>query len=66
MYTIASLASLLALAASTQASPLVARTNDVANDFDKSSCAELAVIFARGTFDSGYVGTPFHSQYRSS
>lgn len=66
MYTIASFTSLLALAASTQASPLVARANDVANDFDKSSCAELAVIFARGTFDSGYVDTSFHSQSYSS
>lgn len=54
MYSLATLAGVLALAASTQASPLAARqAGDVANDFDKASCAELAVIFARGTFDSG-------------
>lgn len=56
MHNIATLASVLALAASVQASPVAARQpNDVANDWDESSCAELAVIFARGTFDSGWV-----------
>ncbi|OAA71082.1 Cutinase [Akanthomyces lecanii RCEF 1005] len=54
----------LAVAASTHGSPLAGRqSNDVANDWDGLSCAELAVIFARGTFDSGntgpWVGQPF-------
>ncbi|KAJ6784902.1 hypothetical protein PWT90_02375 [Aphanocladium album] len=66
MHSFATLTGVLALAASTHASPLAARqANDVANDWDKSSCAELAVIFARGTFDSGnigvWVGQPFRN-----
>ncbi|KAJ3491610.1 hypothetical protein NLG97_g5563 [Lecanicillium saksenae] len=64
MYSLATLAGILTLAASAQASALATPpASDAANDWDKSSCAELAVIFARGTFDSGnigpWVGGPF-------
>ncbi|OAQ64578.1 carbohydrate esterase family 5 protein [Pochonia chlamydosporia 170] len=38
--------------------------NDTADDWNSHNCADLAVIFARGTFDSGnigpWVGQPFH------
>lgn len=41
-------------AAIASASPLVPRAScDTANDFSASGCADVAMIFARGTFDSG-------------
>ncbi|OAA77567.1 Cutinase [Akanthomyces lecanii RCEF 1005] len=59
MHNFLALTSVLALSTTAQASssPLACHpSNDVANDWDKPSCAELAVIFARGTFDSGNIG----------
>ncbi|KAK5996767.1 Cutin hydrolase [Cladobotryum mycophilum] len=59
-----SIVSLAALAVAVQASPLAARdTCDTANDFTAAKCANVGVIFARGTFDPGnigpWVGCPF-------
>lgn len=45
---------LAALAVTTEASPLTTRAScDTANDWANPGCANIAVIFARGTFDSG-------------
>lgn len=48
------IAGVLSLTAFTSATPLSSRqSSDTANDWN-GKCADVAIIFARGTFDSGY------------